>query len=158
MHLGGAEQRNIIASAGGLRLDTLAINESAVLSEIKLPQLQVDLLQSLGVDITPAGRQIPGRRNPGSAGNSGNPGNPGNSGPGGIGSRADNGSRANAGSFLESGELPGPGDYNFDYELNYDSTDSIDGGAVPELPVEGIELYPLPEYGPELPSYNPLLD
>ncbi|MDR1353387.1 MAG: PBP1A family penicillin-binding protein, partial [Treponema sp.] len=26
MHLGGAEQRNIIASAGGLRLDTLAIN------------------------------------------------------------------------------------------------------------------------------------
>ncbi|MDR1410850.1 MAG: PBP1A family penicillin-binding protein [Spirochaetaceae bacterium] len=137
MHLGGAEQGSVIASTGGLRLDTLAINENAVLGDIKLPELQVDLLKSLGVDIAPAGRQASGRQ-------ANTRQTAGRRAPGG---RINSGPQTDAGLLPGDGDMPGPGDYDF-----------IDGGAAPELPAEGIELYPLPEYGPELPSYNPLLD
>jgi penicillin-binding protein 1A len=52
MHLGGAGRRPIIASAGAMRLETLALNESAAFGDLKLPELPVDLLRSIGVDIS----------------------------------------------------------------------------------------------------------
>jgi penicillin-binding protein 1A len=62
MHLGGTGQNSAIASAGTMRLDTLLINESAALGDLKLPELPVDLLRSLGVDVSPANRQGANRR------------------------------------------------------------------------------------------------
>jgi penicillin-binding protein 1A len=57
MHLGGAGQRSALASTGAMRLDTLAINENAALGDLKLPELPVDLLRSIGVDVSPATRR-----------------------------------------------------------------------------------------------------
>jgi penicillin-binding protein 1A len=57
IHLGGPARGPAIASTGTMRLDTLAINESAALGDLKLPELPVDLLRSIGVDVSPSGRR-----------------------------------------------------------------------------------------------------
>jgi hypothetical protein len=55
-----------------MRLDTLTINENAMLGDLKLPELPVDLLRSIGVDISPSRQttnKIPARQT-GHGGNS----------------------------------------------------------------------------------------
>jgi penicillin-binding protein 1A len=140
MHLGGTAQENrLVASAGGMRLDTLAINENAALGTLRMPELQVDLLMSLGVDLSPAGRQASGGRQA----------------PGGRTPARQTAGRQDSGRDEPAGELSPPGSDAVPEAGAYDLNNSE---TVPELPVEIIDLYPLPESGPELPSYNPLLD
>ncbi|MDR0730606.1 MAG: PBP1A family penicillin-binding protein, partial [Treponema sp.] len=97
MHLGGTGQDSAIASAGTMRLDTLMI-ESAALGDLKLPELPVDLLRSLGVDVSPANRQAAGRRTNSQA-------NSRNSGP-----------QADAASPFETGDTAVFDDYGLDDE------------------------------------------
>jgi penicillin-binding protein 1A len=52
IHGGGTQQDTSLASFEVLRRDTLAINDSALLGDLKMPELPLDLLQSLGVDMT----------------------------------------------------------------------------------------------------------
>jgi hypothetical protein len=103
-----------------MRLDTLAINETTLLGDLRLPELPVDLLRSLGVEI-PA---------PGQANNRNTT------------RQADTRQTNNQGNTAASG---------FD---EYDLGDGSD--ALPEASAGGGTS--LPEYGLELPSYNPLLD
>jgi penicillin-binding protein 1A len=106
MHGSGARRQGpSIASAGARRLDTLAINETTLLGDLKLPELPIDLLQSLGVDVS-------------APTNNRNTSNRGNTAASGL---DDNG-------------------------LN----------ALPEASAGGGTSFP--EYGLELPNYNPLLD
>jgi penicillin-binding protein 1A len=135
MHLNGGGQNSAIALADAMRLDTLAINNVAALGDLKLPELPVDLLMSLGVDVSPANRQAADRRTPGRQT---------------TGSRTnsrDGGFQEDAASPFEAGD-PGLDDYGFD----------DDEEAASEPAAEDDGSYTLSEYGSELPSYNPLLD
>jgi penicillin-binding protein 1A len=137
MHLGGTGRNSAIASAGAMRLDTLAINENTALGDLKLPELPVDLLRSIGVDVSPANRQAANRRTPDRQA----AGRRTNSGSG--------GSRADAASPFGVEDRSGLDDSGFD-----------DEAGDPEIPAGDDDPYALSdsEYGLELPSYNPLLD
>jgi penicillin-binding protein 1A len=140
MHLGGTGQDSAIASAGAMRLDTLMI-ESTTLGDLKLPELPVDLLRSLGVDVSPANRQAANRRSSGgqTAGRRTNS----------MANSRNSGLQTDAASPFEAEDTAGFDGYGLDDEA---------AAFVPAA--EGDEPYTLSdsEYGPELPSYNPLLD